>query len=147
MIYKSIWKNRFCNFVQNDMRMKWDIERKIQFILPGEKEIFCSACRMTSRGGYIMEEETSSLKYAATNGTKRTAPAQYSAWINQKSMHPSFTVLESWRASKNWKGFGNDQGVSLKCLLLPPHPSFGQLLLRGRWFSFAFWNSGSCNSG
>ena len=29
----------------------------------------------------------------------------------------------------------------------PPHPPFGHLLPRGRRFSFAFWNSGFCNSG
>ena len=49
--------------------------------------------------------------------------SRLSILINQKSSHPGFTVLESWRASKNWKGFGNDQGVSLKCLLLPPPSS------------------------
>ena len=59
--------------------------------------------------------------------------------ISWKSRHPGFTILESWRASKNWKGFGNDQGVSLKYLFILPHPPFGHLLPRGRRFSFAFY--------
>jgi len=34
---------------------------------------------------------------------KNRSCSTLNTWISQRSMHPSFTVLESWRASKNWK--------------------------------------------
>ena len=68
--------------VQNAHAVKWDIERKIQFILPKERKINrslnqCllqlwtgSVCRMTSRGGDRMEDETSSIEVSAKNDVK-----------------------------------------------------------------------------
>ena len=46
------------------------------------------------------------------------------------------------------KGFGNDQGVSLKCLLLHPliRPS-GTFSLEGEDFPSLFETGGFCNSG
>ena len=64
------------------MRVRWDFGRKIQFILPKERNINLSlsqcllqfwtgsTCRMTSRAGDRMEDETSSIEVSAKNDVK-----------------------------------------------------------------------------
>lgn len=64
------------------IRVRWDFERKIQLILPEERNINrslsqCllqlwtgSVCRMTSKGDDRMEEESSSVEVSAKNHVK-----------------------------------------------------------------------------
>jgi len=104
------WINGFCNSVKYDMRMRWDFGRKIQFILPREREINrslnqCllqlwtgSACRMTSRGGDRHWRRNRFIKACSNKfSNKNTIYSKLNKWINQNqcSKHQSSFCLVS----------------------------------------------------